>query len=317
MSDDDDDDDDLPPAGLDLAGWFRVLATHLGRLPTLGEVAIFRHDVCAERWRRIKRRRAARKAIRRAPAARAGNRGGKSPDPVRELFTSFEWLAAVSLMLSLVLCIAELGSLRVLGRRITMPKADLAAAADAVAVANDEGEPEWLLPRPLGSHTPDALMMEFRATEAHRASRRAAMYGDAHYPAAVAALVRADGAPIGRIEGRDAWNIMEAVDPAACAYLRTLGNDPDLWKPLKLEVQAARKTALEAARRVANPQPGDPEPRPGYLDHLMQLGTTAGAAAYCSRQSWRAKGTKAATAAAVADIELEPTDEPATEPTHG
>lgn len=311
-------DDDLPPPGLDLAGYFHVLAARLGRVPTLGEVAAFRHDVCAERLRRIRRRKAAKKP---AKGLQPAPRGRGEADDVKEFFTSFEWACAVSLMLSLVVSLAELSSLRVQGRRITVRKADMEAAAEAVALANDDGDPEklGLPPHPLGSFTPNALMLQFKATEEHRASRRAALYGDAHYPSAVASLLRANGAPIGLVEGRNAWDIVEAADPAACAFLRTLGNDPDNWKPLKLEVQAARKTALEAARRVANPEPGDPEPRPGYLDHLMQLGSPAGAAAYCSRQSWRGKGVTAAAAAAVADIELEPepTDEPAKEPTHG
>lgn len=304
-------DDDLAPAGMDLSGYFRLLAARLGRVPTLGEVAAFRHEVASERGRRMRLRRRRKSAKGRAPA-RVGSRGGGEPDPVREFFSSFEWLAALSIAFSMIVCLTELASLRVRGGRIAMPAATMKAAA--VAIANQE-DPHGLGPRPLGSFTPDALMLQFRATEAHRASRRAAAYGDPLFPRAVASLIRANGRPIGLVEGRDPWEIVESVDPAACAHLRSLGSDPDLWKPLRLEVRAATKKALEAAWRVANPQLGDPEPRPGYLDHLMQLGTPTGAAAYCARQLWAKAGAKAAAAAAVADVELEP--EPEMEPTHG
>lgn len=331
-----DNDDDLPPASLDLSGYFLILAARLGRRPTLGEVAAFRHEVAGERVRRMRRRRA-RKPAKGGVPAQVGNRGRKEPEPVKEFFTSLEWLMAVSLMMSLVICITELASLRLSGRRITMPKARLAAAAKAVAITNEErDDPHGLGPRPLGSFTPDTVMLGFRATKEARASRLAGLYADPLFPRAVAALLRANGKPICKVEGRDAWEIVESVDRRACDHLRSLGTDPDLWKPLRLEVRAAQKKALEAARRIANPWLGDPEPPPGYLDRVMQLGTPTGAAAYtlddmmqlatpagaaahCSRQSWRAKGTTAAAAAAVADIELEPepTDEPTKKPVHG
>ena len=294
------DDDDLPPAGLDLAGYFRVLAARLGRRPTLGEVAIFRHDVCAERWKRIQRRRAARKAARRVPAARGGNRGGKSPDPVRELFTSFEWLAAMSLMFSLVMCITELASLRLSGRRITMPKADLVAAAAALPAVLDERDPEslGLPPHPLGSYTPNSVMLGFRAVHERRAAEATELFGHPHYGRALAMLLRSSGAPIGTVEGADPWEIVRETDPAVCDYLRTLGSDPSEWGTLKIQVGQAQSKAAQAAR-------DNHERGPAYVDRMMQLASPQGAAAYCAWKFWRPLGEAKADENELDGVDLE------------
>lgn len=315
------DDDDLPPPGLDLTGYFRVLAARLGRRPTLEEVAVFRHDVCAERLRRIRRRKAVRKAARRVPAARMGNRGGKEPDTVTEFLTSLEWACAVSLMLSFIVCLTQLASLRVRGRRVTVRAFAMTVnPAPAPPVPGEEPAADWMPPPLLGSYTPDAVMVQFKATEDYRRGEVARLHGDPLYPRALAALLRASGTPIGLIEGRDAWDIVRETDPAVHAHLRPLGSDPDNWKPLRLEVRAAAKKASEFARRAANPQPGEIEREPGFLDRMMQSATPNGAAAYCARQHWRKAGTVAAAVDEVANLDLDAAiDEPgpAKEQTHG
>jgi hypothetical protein len=295
------DDDDLPPAGLDLAGYFRVLAARLGRVPTLGEVAVFRHDVCAERVRRIRRRRAARKAAKgRVPAVR-GNRGGEEADAVKEFFTSFEWACAMSLMLSLVVSLAELGSLRVQGRRITMRQSDLVASPHRVPDAVPVEEPA----RPLGSHTPDALMEEFKATHAHRDAIVVSLFGDVLYPRALASLLRSAGAAQQKCEGRDAWEVVETTDPAVGRYLRTLGTDPANWGALKIQVGKARAKAQDAARAAANPAPGEEGRGADYIDRMMQLSTAAGAAAYCAWKYWRKLGEEAVMEEVVKSIDFD------------
>ena len=284
-----DDDDDLPPPGLDLAGYFRVLAARLGRVPTLGEVAVFRHDVCAERVRRVRRRRATRKAAKGHSPAPMGKRAGSEDDPVREFFTSLEWMCALSLMLSLVACIAELGSPRIWGRRITMRQSDLVASPHRVPEASPIEESV----RPLGSYTPDALMDEFRATHAHRDAIVVSLFGDVLYPRALASLLRSAGATQQKCESRDAWEVVETTDPAVGRYLRTLGNDPANWGSLKIQVTQARAKAGEAARVAANPAPGEESRGADYIDRMMQLSTAAGAAAYCARKYWRKLGEEA------------------------
>lgn len=276
------DDDDLPPDGIDLAGYFRILAARLGRVPTLGEVAVFRHDVCAERAKRIRRRKAARKGARGPQAAPVGNRGGREPDPATEFLTSLEWMCAVSLMLSLIVSVTQLAPLRIRGRRINIRKAEMRAPAPVE-------EPI----RPLGSYTPDALMAEFRTTHAHRDAIVVSLFGDVLYPRALASLLRSSGATEQKCEGRDPWEVVETTDPAVGRYLRTLGTDPANWGTLKIQVGKARTKAQEAARAAANPPPGEEGRGADYVDRMMQLSTAAGGAAYCAWKYWRKLGEEA------------------------
>ena len=303
------DDDDLPPPGLDLEGYFRVLAARLGRVPTLGEVAVFRHDVCAERLRRMRRRKAARKAAKGGAPAPMGNRSGEKADAVAEFFTSFEWSCAVSIMLSMVVCITELAAFRLQGRRITIPKAHMVAAAAAVPVAPVERPPARLslLPRPLGSFTPDAEMIRFAGVEARRREAAGELYGSHLYPRALAMLLRSSGDPVGKVEGRDAWAIVEEGNPAAAAYLRTLGSDPAEWSSLRLQTKKKQRHAAKLARMGAHP-PAEPENSawrgPAFIDRMMQASSPSMAAAHCARSDWRKRGVKLAAAASVADIDL-------------
>lgn len=306
-------DDDLPPAGLDLGGYFRLLAARLGRAPTLGEVSVFRHDVCAERLRRIRRRRAARKGARRPASALGSNRGRGEPDPATEFLSSMEWMMAVSLMLSLVICVTELAAIRVQGRRITVRTSTMAAAAKAVVIAADErDDPHELGPRPLGSFTPDATMLAFRAVHERRAAEATELFGHPHYGRAVAMLLRSNGAPISTVNGVDPWELVRGVDPAVADYLRTLGTDPSEWGTLRIQVTQARTKASEAAR-------DNRDRGPAYVDRMMQLASPQEAAAYCAWKYWRPLGEAKADENELDGVDLEaaPAPKKETEPSHG
>jgi hypothetical protein len=309
------DDDDLPPPGLDLAGFFRLLAIRLGRKPSLSEVAAFRHDVGRERLRRIRLRKA-RKGTRRPAGAPAQKGRGGQPDPSTEFLTSLEWMLAMSLMASFVVSVGELAQLRLTGRRVTMRQSDLSAAAAALPVVFDKGDPALLglPPRPLGSFTPDAVMLGFREVGRQRNDQMARMHGSYLYPRALSALLRSSGAPRGAIEGLPAWEIVESTDPAVSTYLHSLGHDPAEWGSLKIQVKQAQSRAAEYARRAANPAPDDPERSPDYIDRMMQLATPHGAAAYCARKHWRSRGTVAAAEEELAGIDLDNDTAPPTTP---
>ena len=218
-------------------------------------------------------------------------------------------------MASFILSLTELANIRIRGRTISIRASSIqpATPAPALPILGEEPGPEWLLPRPLGSHTPDDVMIGCKWIEDYRMAELVELHGDHLYPRALASLLRASGTPIGKVEGQDPWEIVRAVDPDVYDYLRTLGGDPDLWKPLRIDVKAAKTRAYGHAHRAANPKPGDPERPPDFVDRMMQAGTTANAAAWCARAKWRTALVQKAEEEEIIDLD----STPAVEPVHG